>query len=357
VQIDTDHPEAFRIVSDIAHITSEVLPDIKEPEWGRLIVQPNFEVIAFAPVSEALLIQLDRFAEPIRLEQIAQYRLNKASVTRAVQSGLQSESIVRILEQAAGDAIPQNVQYSLIEWERQARRIELWSGVTLLEVDDASVLDQLLVSPETCDHFGRRLGPLLVEVLTDQLPVVQELLWQKDYLPALVLAPMYDNLLENGHLPSCEPQWRLLQNGLLQPCHTALNLYLVAEVEKITDLDKETGWRKITPGSMQQACNSSLPLEHIVRFLQHYCEGGVPASFLIRLKMWGDGYGQQTGIGVEQLPLLRLSHQALQDIRADEDIGPLLASEVPSDTRLVRIPPDALGRVLELLEDRGFHME
>jgi hypothetical protein len=357
VQKDTDRPEAFRLVSDIAHITSEVLPDVKEPEWGRLIVQPNFEVIAFAPVSEALLIQLDRFAEPIRLEQIAQYRLNKAGVTRAVQSGLQSESILRILEQASGGAIPQNVQYSLIEWERQARRIELWSGVTLLEVDDAGILDQLLVSPDTCNLFGRRLGPLLAEVLTDQLPVVQELLWQQDYLPVLVSAPMYDNLLENGRLPSGEPQWKLLQNGLLQPCHTALNLYLVAEVEKITGLDMETGWRKITPESIQQACNSSLPLEHIVRFLQHYCEGGVPASFLIRLKMWGDGYGQQTGIGVEQEPLLRLSHQALQDIQADEDIGPLLASEVPSETRLVRVPTEVLGRVLELLKDRGFTVE
>jgi hypothetical protein len=334
-----------------------VLPDIKEPEWGRLIVQPNFEVIAFAPVSEALLIKLDRFAEPIRLEQIAQYRLNKASVTRAVQTGLQSESILRILEQASGGAIPQNVQYSLVEWERQARRIELWSGVTLLEVDDAGVLDQLLVSPDTCNLFGRRLGPLLVEVVTDQLPVVQELLWQKDYLPAFVSAPMYDNLLENGRLPSGEPQWRLLQNGLLQPCHTALNLYLVAEVEKITDLDKGTGWRKITPESIQQARNSSLLLENIVRFLQHYCEGGVPASFLIRLKMWGDGYGQQTGIGVEQEPLLRLSHQVLEDLQADEDIGPLLASEVPSETRLVRVPFEVLDRVLELLKDRGFTLE
>ena len=198
---------------------------------------------------------------------------------------------------------------------------------------------------------------MLVEVLTDQLPVVQELLWQQDYLPALVSASAYDNLLDSGRLPSCEPQWRLLQNGLLQPCHTALNLYLVAELEKITILDRQTGWRKITPESIQQARNSNLPLEHIVRFLQHYCEGGVPASFLIRLKMWGDGYGQQTDIGVEQEPLLRLSHQALQDIQADEEIGPLLASEVPLETRLVRVPFEALNRVLELLKDRGFHVE
>jgi hypothetical protein len=198
---------------------------------------------------------------------------------------------------------------------------------------------------------------MLVEVVTDQLPTVQDILWQKDYLPALVSASMYDNLLETGRLPTREPQWRLLHDGLLQPCHAVLNLFLVAEVQRITVQDEATGWRKITPEAIQQACNSGLPLDHIVRFLQHYCEGGVPASFLIRLKLWGNGYEQQTIIGIEDTPLLRLSHQALQDIRADEEIGPLLDSDVPLDARLVRVPPDALDRVMELLRDRGFTVE
>ncbi|HWZ20456.1 MAG TPA: helicase-associated domain-containing protein [Ktedonobacteraceae bacterium] len=357
VNLDADHPDAFHLVQDLALITGETLLDDHEPIWGRLVVQPNFEVVALAPVSEALLIQLDRFAERTRLEHIAQYRLTKASITRAIQSGLQAETIQYILEQAAGGTIPQNVQYSLIEWERQARRIELWRGVTLLEVDDAALLDQLLTDAETRNLFGRRLAPLLVEVLTDQLPAVQEILWQRDYLPALVSASMFDNLLENGRLPTREPQWRLLQNGLLQPCHAVLNLYLVAEVERITVLDEATGWRKITSEVIQQACDSGLSLDHIVRFLQHYCEDGVPPSFLIRLKVWGNGYEQQTIIGIEHSPLLRLSNQALQDIQADEEIGPLIDSEVPPDTRLVRVPTQSLDRVKELLKDRGFTIE
>jgi hypothetical protein len=358
VNVDTaDHPDAFCLIPDLALITSEILVDTHEPTWGRLVVQPNFEVIALAPVSEAFLLHLDRFAERIRLEHIAQYRLTKASVTRAIQSGLPAETIQQILEQASGGSIPQNVQYSLIEWERQARRIELWRDVTLLEVDDATLLDQLLADVETRNLFGRRLAPLLVEILADQLPVVQEILWQRDYLPALVSASIYDNLLESGRLPTREPQWRLLHNGLLQPCHAVLNLYLVAEVERITVLDEVTGWRKITPETIQQACHTGLPLEHIVRFLQHYCEGGVPASFLIRLKMWGNGYEQQTNIGIERAPLLRLSNLILQDIQADEEIGPLLDSEVTSDTRLVRVPPEVLDRVMELLKERGFSVE
>ena len=357
VNVDSDHQDAFRLVPDLELITGEILQDNHEPAWGRLVVQPNFEVIALAPVSEALLIHLDRFAERTRLEHIAQYRLTRTSITRAIQSGLQAESIQHMLEQAAGGSIPQNVQYSLIEWERQARRIELWRGVTLLEVDDTTLLDQLLADTETRNLFGRRLAPMLVEVLNDQLPMVQEILWQRDYLPALVSASMYDNLLENGRLRTREPQWRLLQNGLLQPCHAVPNLYLVAEVERITVLDEATGWRKITPEVIQQACNSGLSLDHIVRFLQHYCEGGVPASFLIRLKVWGNGYEQQTIIGIEHSPLLRLSNQALQDIQADEELGLLIGSEVPSDARLVRVPIEALDRVMELLKDRGFTVE
>ena len=358
VEVDNEeHPGAFRIVKDAALVTSETPPSTQEPAWGRLVVQPNFELIALAPVSEALLIQLDRFAERTGLEYIAQYRLTRASATRAIQMGLHADAIQQVLEQAAGGPIPQNVQYSLVEWERQARRIELWRGVTLLEVDDAALLDALFNDEQTRPLFGRRLAPLLAEVVTAQLPAVQAILWQRDYLPSLVSAPVQDGLLESGRFPTREPQWRLQQNGLLQPCHAVVDLYLAAEVERITELDEATGWRKITPAALQRARSAGLSLEHIMRFLQHYCEGGVPASFLIRLKLWGGGYEQQSAIGVEPAPLLRLSAQALQDIQADAELGPLLGTEVPLDNRLVRVDPRALERVIELLQERGFTVE
>ncbi len=352
-----DHPDAFRLAPDIALVASETSPKLKEPSWGRLVVQPNFELIALAPVSEAMLVNLDRFAERTSLEHIAQYRLTKASVTRAIQMGLRAETIQQMLEQASGGPIPQNVEYSLREWERQARRVELWCGVTLIEVDDAALLDALFADEQTRPLFGRRLAPLLAEVFTDQLSTVQEILWQHDYLPALVSAPLHDSLLESGRFPTREAQWRLLHSGLLLPCHAVLDLYLAAEVERITELDEASGWRKITPAAIQKACSAGLPLEHIVRFLQHYCAGGVPASFSIRLKLWGGGYDQQNMIEVEHAPLLRLSAQVLQDIQADEELGRLLGIELPPESRLVRVAPETLERVVELLKERGFTVE
>jgi len=351
---EEDRPDTFRIVPHISEIINDNALPPDDVVWGRLVVQPNFELIALAPVSEALLVKLDRFAERMRLEQIAQYRLTKVSVTRAVQMGLRAETIQQQLEEAAGGsaAIPQNISYSLVEWERQARRIELWTRVTLLEVDDATLLDELFAEEQTRPLFGRRVAPLLVEVKAEYIDTLQTLLWQREYMPALTSAPLYNDLLVSGHMPAHEAQWKLLSDGLLQPCYPVVNLYLAAELDRISEPDDATGWRRITAASI--AAGQHIPLEHIVRFLQQYCLGGVPPSFLIRLKLWGGGYDRQQVIQVEEAPMLRLSAQALRDIQADEELGALLDAEVPPASRLVRVSPDALPRVLELLRERGF---
>ena len=336
----------------------EDAPGVEDQAWGRLIVQPNFELVALAPVSEVLLLRLDRFAERVRLEQVAQYRLTRASVTRAVQMGMPAEDILRVLEESAGGTIPQNVYYSLKEWERHARRVELWPSMTLIEVADEALLDAFYNDDELRPLFGRRLSPTLAEVTTDQLETVQELFWQREFLPAVAAAPSSANLLESGgRVPAHEAQWRLLEHGVLQPCYPVLNLYLAAELERFTVLDEQTGWRRITPASIQMAAHSGISLDSIVRFLQRYCEGGLPASFLIRLKLWGGGYQQQDVVQVEPAPLLRLSANALRDIQADEELGALLDSEVPADSRLIRVAPHSLERVLELLRERGFTVE
>src|SRR5438132_11766670 len=147
-------------------------------------------MVALAPVSEVLLIKLERFGERLGLEHIAQYRITKASVTRAIQMGLHADAIQQILEEATrGEGVPQNVRYSLVEWERQARRIELWQGATLLEVDDEAILDELCRDEETRALLGRRLSPVLAEVAANQADALQEVFWRRDYLPALTTAP------------------------------------------------------------------------------------------------------------------------------------------------------------------------
>lgn len=349
---------AFRLAQGVLLVTNDVEHPVEELPWGRLIVQPNFELIALAPVSEALLIRLDRFAERSGLEHIAQYRITKASVTRAIQMGLHAETIQQVLEEAAGPGveIPQNVHYSLVEWERQARRIELWQGAILLEVDEAGLLDDLLTNEETRGLLVRRLSPVLAEVATNQLEALQEVFWRRSYLPALA-TPVQDNILDSARLAVREPQWRLHDDGLLQPLYAVTDLYLNAGVERISVQDEQTGWRKITPALIEQACGNGIALDAIMRFLQCYCVGGIPPSLLIRLKLWGGGYGELPTIQVEQAPMLHLSEKILQDLQTDADLQYLLGAEVAQEGRLVRVPAENLERVVELLKERGFEVE
>jgi hypothetical protein len=357
VEVDREeNPSAFRLLPEAEVITSTAPVEAEQETWGRLIVQPNFELMALAPVSEALLIKLDRFADRIRLEHIAQYRISKSSVTRAIPYGLHAQDIIEMLEQVSGTEIPQNVRYSLVEWEHQARRIELWPNATLLEVDDEALLDTLLANKETCMFFRRRLSPTMAEVHPRHLAAVQECLWQHGHLPALSSATTLETALEDSPTLQ-EPQWQLDNDGLLQPCYAVPNLYLVAEVERFCERDEATSRHKITASSVHHALKHGMSFEHIIHFLQQYCNGGIPAALLIRLKLWGGGYGNKQNIQVEQAPLLHLAKEVLHDLAADKELSALLGPEVEQQACLVRVDPDNLERVIALLHERGFSVE
>ena len=358
IEVDNDAtPTTFRLTSGALFLLGNTAPHGDEIPTGRLIVQPNFELVALAPTSEALLVKIDRFAERVSLEHIAQYRITKASVTRAIQTGLHADDIKTILEQASGGDVPQNVHYSLMEWERQARRIEMWRNAILLEVDESALLDELFAHEQTRSLLGRRLAPCLVEVLPQQLPAIQTFLWQRNYLPSLVTAPTQDIVSDNGHLAVREPQWRLHDDGLLQPFYAVTDLYLMAAVERFSDSDELTGWRRITPTALQRVREANISLDAITHFLQQYCEGGIPPSFLIRLKLWGGGYPGQHTVTVENTPMVRLSASVLQDLRNDGELAPLLGTELERESRLVHIQAEHVERVIDILKERGFVVE
>ncbi len=352
-------------------MSSDTLVDVSTPA-GRLIVQPNFELVALAPVSEALLVQLDSFAERVSLELIAQYRITKVSITHAVQMGMRAETIIAALELAAGGEIPQNVRYSLVEWERQARRIELWQTAVLLEVDSPDLLDELLAHDETRSLLRRRLSPCKAEVAPQHVATLHAVLWKRDYLPTLTTAPTQDMVLDNGRFVTREPQWQLLPEGRLLPLYPVLDLYVSAEVKRFSRVYtgdaissaqeqeqnvEQARARVITAQTLQAALSQGMTLDYILRFLQQYSLDGIPPALLIRFKLWGGGYGEQRSITIERTPLLSLPAQILQDIQQDTELRPLLGAEIEQAHRFVRVKQEHLEQVIALLHERGFLIE
>jgi hypothetical protein len=181
-------PLAYRLAPAGAVLLGqgEWSPELRDQQAGRLIVQPNFELVALAPVQEATLLFLDEVAERQSLEQVAQYRLTRERWLHALQQGASAAALIQRLETLAQTPLPQNLGYSLLEWERQARRVRLTRVVTLLEVQEAALLDAFLADPALAPFFLRRLTPTAALVERRHLPALYAALLERGELPKLM---------------------------------------------------------------------------------------------------------------------------------------------------------------------------
>lgn len=134
-----------------------------------LLVQPNFEIMLFAPEVETVWT-LEKFTELKKLDQVSLYSLTKEALLRGLEAGLTLEKILDWLQKRNPQPLPQNMAVSLEDWSRGFKRVRV-EQVTLLEVEDPAVLDELLNSKQFTENFERRISPTAALV---RLPDVSE---------------------------------------------------------------------------------------------------------------------------------------------------------------------------------------
>ncbi len=160
-------------------------PELTETVPGRVVVQPNFDLLALPPVRASLLLFLDEIAERDALDQVAHYRLTRERWLSALQAGTSAAELIARLEQLAQAELPQNMRYSLLEWERQAQRVRLYRDITLLEVEEPTLLDTLLAEPALAPLL-RRLTPTAALVDRKHLTHLSSILLEHGQLPRLI---------------------------------------------------------------------------------------------------------------------------------------------------------------------------
>jgi hypothetical protein len=152
---------------------------------GRVIVQPNFEVIALPPLTAPILWLLDSCAEGT-LDQTARYRLTRQTVAAAYRQGWSAATLSAQLEAVTTAPLPANVRITLDDWERHVERVRLLRDVQLLEVREAALLDTLLADRALASLVERRLTPTAALLAPDALPRVRSWLLRQGELPALI---------------------------------------------------------------------------------------------------------------------------------------------------------------------------
>lgn len=102
----------------------------------RVHLQPSFEILVPPDAPLATILALGRVAELRRFDQVLTLQLTRASVSQAVEQGLQVSDILQLLAQAAHAGVPQNVQASITGWVEQSGQARFAEGLVLVLRED-----------------------------------------------------------------------------------------------------------------------------------------------------------------------------------------------------------------------------
>lgn len=145
---------------------------------SAILVQPNFEVLVLQPDSRVLWT-LMRVADLVRHDRVSVYTLNKESVLRAVEAGITPKEIVAFLDTNTGKRLPQNVSQSISDWARLIKHVRI-QRLTVIEVDDPAILDELTAVRKTRKYVARRISPTVaVAALPEISETARDDAWQR----------------------------------------------------------------------------------------------------------------------------------------------------------------------------------
>ena len=163
------NPDAFMLtVLASAVLSTEAEPSYSPatPAKGRsLIVQPNFELLLLQP-DLPTVYRLLPFAQINQVGVVSRLTLTRNSVLRGLEAGMNIEQILQILEQRSQKELPQNVVYTLHDWTKLYKEVNI-SQVLLLEVSGEALADELCSSPKLKVLGLRRLAPCVIAVSSD----------------------------------------------------------------------------------------------------------------------------------------------------------------------------------------------
>lgn len=314
-----------------------------EIQEARLIVQPNFQVFAWGPVSEGTLARVELFADRVKADRSAvEYALSHAAVYRGQRAGLSVDQIIAFLEQTSGAALPQNVLRTLQEWGEQHERIVFHRAVGLCQTGTPEMLNELSDEPAIRSCLQKRLTPTVALLKRGCAHPLRETLLQHGFLPAL-----------STQTDRCAGRLQAAPDGELAPVHEGPDLLLESCLQSLAE--EREGQFYITEDAVHRATATGLGIREYLGQLNELHRGALPAALQMRIKAWGRYYGKAS---LQQAMLLEVKDSAMADeLMEDAELAPLL-SRFAADPRgrLLLVDADDLERLQHLLDERGIEV-
>ncbi len=314
-------------------------PQIPE-ETGRVVLQPNFRIFAFDPISDNVLARLDSFANRLNAERAIEYDLSRESVYRAQLAGQSAPEIAAWLEQVTRAPLPQNVARTLAEWQAAFERIVVRTQVGWIEAAAPELVDVLLADPGVQGAIVKRATPTGLIVRSGKMGLVERALLAASELPE-----------RSARADAAQPGSIIVtDDGTVRPAQPAPSLYVHGALQPFTEWI-ENGWR-ITPASISRAAANGTDAAAILAQLASMAAAPIPSGLQGRIKTWSKHYGSAS---IATVTLVQLRDQdTLDELLRDPELARVLKPFAPAaKLGLASIAADKVEHVRTLLAARG----
>jgi hypothetical protein len=151
---------------------------------NKVVIQPDFEILAPAGIVLAVRNKLDKIAEVVSGGHMQKYRVNRNTIASALESGLTGDEIIEFLENVSHSALPQNVRISITDWIREYGKIEIRKGV-VMSADDQYLMKEITAQNGICQLAGKVIGSRAVWVPESNVAPLTAELKRLGYLPRI----------------------------------------------------------------------------------------------------------------------------------------------------------------------------
>lgn len=345
-------PVAFRLTQAGAWL----LGLAEQPEFvesgGRVLVQPNFTIIAMEPVSDAVLLALDEFAESQGGDRAVTYHLTRQSVYQAQRQDWNAKRIAAFLEQHQGAAIPLNVQRSLDEWQVQHQRITFHRSTPLIQYADVKARDGVQQALRGAGLATRSIAPFFDLIDAPSIPSAAS--------GALALTEALSAALNAaGWLPLMTPAGdgassihnaiRLTDTAEVLFKEAAPDLRALSQLQPFTERAGEQ--LRITAPSVRAAMSNGVTLDQLLAELAHLHDGPISPKVENDIRAWAGFYGDASLRPVHLLELSSL--EVLNNLLNDELVGQYLRPIDASVFPLALVDAGNVELVKRVLVERG----
>ncbi len=321
---DASRVDAFALTAAGAYLLdlATAYPDGRD-ESVPLLVQPDFTVLCLAPAPDTgMLHDLCAFADYRGGDRVASFILTRESVQRGCHEDWSADSITRILTDATGGTLPQNIAASIREWEEAFHRFRVIRGVTLVE-DPHGLMSAAPRAASLHEAAGHELAPDLRRVprggkstLSAALRKARIPVRHLDYAagPGRVLTFSEEDVI------TCSPRgddW--MTRSLL---------------ERIAwPVDGEPGRWRLDPRRVRAAAADGTSADEMVRALGERSRGIGP-ELKLAITAWSR---QAAGVSVAKLSLFTCQDQELREmILAVPQLAAEMEEQLSDDTFVVR---------------------